>query len=62
MNANSLRRSLRIVAATLAVGTALLLLMESLFPKVVGLQIENKGVGRNHAAITHATETAQPKD
>lgn len=62
MNTNSLRRSLLVGTVALMVGVGLLFVVGKLFPRAVGLQIENRGAGHNHVATTHVTETAQPKD
>ena len=34
--------------------------MVKLFPKVVGLQTEDKGEGHNHVTVRHVTNTTQP--
>ena len=34
--------------------------MVKLFPKVIGLQAEDKGEGHNHVTVRHVTNTTQP--
>jgi hypothetical protein len=62
MNTNSLRRSLLAGTVALMVGVGLLFVFGKLFPRAVGLQIENRGAGHNHVALTHVTNTTQSED